>query len=713
MQKITILSLVISLQLTGFSQTGSPGIFDNLRSNVSAFFSQEDPDFSKNTIPATWNDQSAVIIAQKSFMGFDQRTSYKLLGANKKNVYILEKERRRILLLDQSAVNTFSELYFDAGDNANGFDGKIIKPNGQTIALELEKSVAVEDEDAVPGLFKSYTFNGGASYYKVPVNNLEVGDIIDYAYLVNNDAGTYGNYIEFEPIYYSCHRHYSIVKQKFEIRLDKNTYLNSRSVNGAPEFRESTSGEYNVYQWEDGNRERIKTQYFLNQYIQMPLVKFQIVYSNTENAKNLFIGNRGELKSKLTPAELTKKASAMLNSAGSVAKSELPLNNAHLKKMDAFNSKDENYIQSCYYILRHNYALGKGRMSGAMFAALMRDLMAQKKIDLKVGVTSPNQLTRPEDIIFRNEVEWFVEVNNKLIFAPTAISHMQDIPSWAQGNKAYLIPDAKETNVKEIEIPVVSYTENVSSYTYEVSMDAANKDLLVVKAKHAHKNNNRIANSGALLHYELYEPEDWKTYGGWDDKEGLSQAQQAGLSEQISKYRAEARKMKPKFMEGQLKEDFDEVTKYDRFRLVQDGRHMRKQELMYEEDYTLGEMVLYAGKSILVKLPGFLTSQLKISGDERTRQFDAYLTTQKSFKYQIRFTVPYGFKVLGLNDLNKKVENETGSFVSEAKLENGVVILQATKIYKQNIVTKEEWPKMLEWLDAAYNFSQQKILLRQ
>lgn len=711
MRSIFLSFLCLSVSIASIAQ--GPEVFEKLRTNVAEFLSQDDPDFKPKEIPPTWTNQSAVIIAQKTFIGFDQRTSFKLLGANKKNVYILEKERRRIKLLDQNAVSTFSELYFDAGDKDNGFDGKITKSDGQVIPLELEKAVRVEEESSVPGLFKSYTGRGGHRFYKVPVNNLEIGDIIDYAYQVNNDAGTYGNFIEFDPVYYACYRAYSVIRQKFEIKLDKTTFLNSRSVNGAPEFKESTSGEYNMYVWEDQNREKIKNQYFLNEYLQLPMIKFQIVYSNTENAKNLFIGNRGELKTKLTEEELTKKASVMFGGAVAHANSEMPRALFHLRKMDVMQSKEEAYILACYYVLRHNYSLGDRNMSGALFAAMMKQLLAQRRIEANVGVTASNNLTRPEDIIFRSEVQWFVELNGKYIFSPTAMSHINDIPQWAQGNKAFLLPAGKETVGQSVSIPVVPFADNLSQYQYNVSMDAVNKDLLVVKAKHTFKGNNRLANCDKVLYYELYQPEDWKTYGGWDDKEAMNNAQQESLSEQISKYKAEARKIKPKFMEDQLKQDFDDVIKYDRFRLVQDGRHMRKQELIFEEDYTLGEMVLYAGKSILVKLPGFLTNQLKLSGEERIRNYDAYLGVQKSFDYQIKFTVPTGYKVLGLKELNQVVENETGSFKSEAKLENGIVTIQAVKTYKQSKVSREDWPKMLEWIDAANNFSKQKILLRQ
>jgi hypothetical protein len=646
-------------------------------------------------------------------MGFDQKTSFKLLGANKKNVYILEKERRRIKLLDKSAVETFSELYFDAGDKNNGFDGKIIKANGQIIKLELEKSVLVEEAENVPEIFRSYTGNGGHRYYKVPVNNLEEGDILDYAYQVNNDAGTYGSFIEFTPVYYACNRSYSVMKQSFEIKLDKNTFLNSRAVNGAPEFRENPSGEYNVYTWEDANRERIKSQYFLNSYMQFPMVKFQIVYSNTENAKNLFIGNRGELKSKLSPEELSKKAASMLAGAEAYAGSQMPSLNMHLKKMEVMDVKTENYIVACYYLLRHQYALENGNMSGSLFAALMKQLLEKRGIGSQVGVTSSNRLTSMDDIIFRSEVQWFILLNDKFIFAPSAISHINEIPGWAQGSKGYLLPKSKGASPEEVTLPRTPFSENYSSYSYDVNMDPAKTDLLMVKAKHQLANNNRIAESGKLLNYELYEPDDWKTYGGWDEMESLPASQQEMINEKITKYRTEARKLKPQFMEDQLKEDFADVVKYDRFRLVQDGRHMKKQNLMYEEDYTLGEMVQYAGKSILVKLPGFLTNQLRLSGDDRTRQYDAHIGNQRSFQYQVKFTVPAGYKVFGLADLNQKVDNETGMFESKAVFENGVVTITASKVYKMELVEKASWPRMLEWIDAAYNFSQKRILLRQ
>lgn len=705
---ILALAAICTVQVAE-AQSSEP--FDKLRANVAQFLQQADPVFANAQIPADWQNQSAVIIAQKTTFSFDQRTSFRLLGAAKKSVIILERERRKIKLLDQSAVTLFSELYYDGGDANNGFDGKVIKADGKVIPLELEKSVSVEGDDGVPGIFKSYTSTGDERFYKVPVNGLEIGDIIDYAYQVNNVAGTYGNFLEFTPIYYPCHRQYSVMKQQFEVKLDNNTYLNHRAVNGAPAFTERSEGGYNIYNWEDGNRPIIKQQVFLNSYLQLPMVKFQIVYSSREDARNLFILDRNELKRDLTAAELSKKATGLLQSAQGSASQIIPSVRYHLSKMEVLDASEDEYIKACYYVLRHIFSVRRNELPGAAFASTMQQLMKMRRIDVQVGVTASRYTTSIKDIIFKSELEWFIKVKDKFIFPPNAMSNLADIPPSMQGIAAYLLPTGTG-EATAITLPIVPHTDNVSNFNYQVSMSAANPDHLVVTSMQEHLRNNRDGNIGKAMTYEIYQFDDWKTYGGWDDTEAMRPEQQDQLNADISKYRAEGRKLKPQFMETQLKDEFSDVISYQRFQLTQDGRNMRKPALIYHEDFTLGDMVLHAGKSLLIKLPEFLTNQLQLTDEQRNRQYDADMRNLRTYNYIIQFTVPAGYKVLGLEELNLQKENETGAFISSATLANNVVTIKTSKMYKQLLVKKEDWPKVMEWVDAAYAFSQKKILLR-
>jgi len=685
---------------------------NKLRQNVQSFLEENDDSFANNSIPVNWENQSAVIIAQKTTMFFDQKTSFRLFGKNDRKVIILEKERRKIKLLDNSAVETFSELYFDMTDAANGFDGKVIKADGKVEKLDLSRAIVVEDDGDVPGLFKSYTQSGVKRYYKVPVNGLQPGDILDYAYVANNDATLRDNYMEFVPVYYQCHRTYSTMKQAFEIKLDPNTFLCSKSMNGAPEFVEKEQGEFNVYSWEDRSREKLKDQNFVNEYLLLPMMKFQIVFSSKENAGNLFIGNRGELKTTFTPEELGKKLGAMYTANNSSYNNALLAQvKYHLKKMDALAYKDDDFIKACYYIIRHVSLMNDLRISSGSFAYVLKKLMDEQKIPCSIMVTAANNLTALKDVIFRSELEWFIKVKDKYVFVSNNMSNLYDMPTYVQGNTAYNVALGKVTTIEPATLPVATVQDNGLDYVMEASLDVATENLNVTSSQE-YRGNSRDRQINTALTYENFIPMDWKTYGGYDELDELPEIRRDALNERISKYRKEGQRLKPLYMERELKREYPEVIKYNAFRLLQDGRSFKKPELKYTEEYQLGDFVRHAGKSLLVSIPSLASHQLQIKGDERNRQYDIDVRYARQVKWTINFAIPAGYNVLGLEDLQNKIDNETGSFISTASLQAGKLVIVATKTYKQPRIGKSNWASMLQWIDAAYNFSQKKILLR-
>ena len=66
----------------------------------------------------------------------------------------------------------------------------------------------------------------------------------------------------------------------------------------------------------------------------------------------------------------------------------------------------------------------------------------------------------------------------------------------------------------------------------------------------------------------------------------------------------------------------------------------------------------------------------------------------------------------GLQDLKFTVDNESGSFIADSKVENDKLIISAKKVYKKNFDKKEMWPNYVAFLEAAYKFSQAKIVIR-
>ena len=78
----------------------------------------------------------------------------------------------------------------------------------------------------------------------------------------------------------------------------------------------------------------------------------------------------------------------------------------------------------------------------------------------------------------------------------------------------------------------------------------------------------------------------------------------------------------------------------------------------------------------------------------------------------MNFVIPDGYIVSGLDKLNKSVDNEAGSFESTAKVENNVLVITTLKKYKTNYQPNSNWNLVLEFIDAADQFTNEKILLK-
>ena len=305
---IVLLSVItINVTAQGDDDTFSPSKLEDIAKNMKVVWNDADADFAVTAIPEKWKDESGVIIAQKTRFSFDK-------DANKLAVY--EITRRRIKLNDRDAVNSYSSVYFRIGSSNDGAGIKIIKANGMVQDVSLRNAIYVEDNSDVPSEFQPYigkvrTYldksKSRVIYYKVAVPDLDPGDIIDYGTIFYDDNTVKKmSFIEFDPIYFVCTREYPVIAQKFEIDTDDKSFVNSKSTMGAPLFKETGNSNAD-YSWEDRNREKLKDTRWVNKLVELPMVKFQIVFSRVENRSDLFIGDKGELKQNISPEELAKK----------------------------------------------------------------------------------------------------------------------------------------------------------------------------------------------------------------------------------------------------------------------------------------------------------------------------------------------------------------------------------------------------------------------
>lgn len=214
-----------------------------------------------------------------------------------------------------------------------------------------------------------------------------------------------------------------------------------------------------------------------------------------------------------------------------------------------------------------------------------------------------------------------------------------------------------------------------------------------------------------MLYTNAYE-QDHLSYYGESDYENLPEKQQDEIQRLLFARKQEYKKRKPLYMKQRLQGDFDNVVSYDNFNLLTDGRTFNKQDLKYSETFVLGDLTRKAGKNFLVSVPGLMGGQAQVKTEDRQRKYDIDVRYPRTLPWDINFTIPSGYTVKGLLDLNQNIDNEIGSFITKAVIEGNVLKLNIRKIYKQARIDKDNFNKMLEFIDAAYNFSQRKILLK-
>lgn len=713
MKKLTLILgslFIISTLQAQDDDTFSPSKLESIAKNMKAVWDDPDADFTVSAVPEKWKEESGVIIAQKTKFSFDK-------DANKLAVY--EITRRRIKLNDRDAVNSYSSVYFRIGSSNDGAGIKVIKANGTVQDVTLRNAVYVEDNDDVPATFAPYIGKASTYYdksksrvlfYKVAVPDLDPGDIIDYGTIFYDDNTVKKmNFIEFDPIYFVCTREYPVVSQKFEIDTDDKSFVNFKSTMGAPLFKETGNSNAD-YLWEDRNREKLSDTRWVNRYVELPMVKFQIVFSRIENRSDLFIGDKGELKQNISPQELAKKMNILYNKLdGSFYYS---MAKAYLKQIGYADMREDDFIQKTYYILRHMSHYKTNGFSSELFASCFTQCLDLRKIPYELIVTAPNNLTKPENIIFRTEPEWIVKVKDKYVYNATVFSNPFDFREEFLNTPAYIISLGKNATATPITLPASKPEDNITTNTITASIDTASRNMIVTHQKSATGMSKQFYNVQALI-YTTALDDDHRSYGGEDDlRASLKGDALEKYEEKLRERKKEDKTRKLEYMKDALREDFDNIEVYNEFTLNADGRTWRKQELSYTNKYQLTDMVKVAGNNLLVNIPGLIGQQLFVSPDERKREVDAYMGFQRSLRNVINFAIPEGYKVVGIQSLNTNIDNETGTFAVQASVEGNTLSILVKKLYKQVTVTKENWPKLLEMLDAAFNFSQKKVLLK-
>lgn len=720
---IIILALTITCTTATAQEYIQTRIIKSLTENAKEMLSDIPAPFKISQTPSKWDKESAVIIAYSRNLILDRKSRSFLSSA--KYLYFFETRRFRIKLLDMNAVNKFSEIYFRYSNDQDGFAARVIKPGEAPQEIDMKKSIKIDPRTEVPEYYQSITSDlsnfSNYSYYKLPVRDLEPGDILEYISTTKSSINTFQvKYLELAPQYEICSKEYPVMYNEIGIDTDNKTFFKSVALNGAPAFKKEDAAEkgFSRFLFIDKDRDRFKDINFVTPMMQFPIVKYQVNYAKDEDVTGAFIGQIGELKSSFSKEELAQKAWEDIEKQKKTMFGENRITvNALLSDIKAAEGKkwsDEEYVEKSWYLIRHKVLYQSSYLTDKEFVCLFNGVLEDRKINPELVISVSNQIGKLKDILFDSEIRYMVKIGDKFFFNPSDYSNPGELVETLAGNDAYIIsaPPRKSNipEIKPIKLPDTKAYDNMQVEEFEAELDA-DMEKLRISRNSAYTGIYKAKNTRELLAYHPFIFTDHQYYDGEDPTKKWKKIEQENYEASVKAAKETFIKKRPELSKENLQREYQQKVTDVKFTLLNDGRSPQKRVLAFREEFVLNDMVKKAGKKFLVNLPGLIGGQLQIRDEERNREYDMDVRYPRSLAWTINFKIPAGYTVSGLNDLNTKVQHECGLFSVTASEQNGKVIIKVEKTYNTKLVPKGKWNEMLAFIDAAYNSSFKFILL--
>ncbi len=652
-------------------------------------YGDEEQMFSSVDVPEKWRNASAVILGQKM--------DYKYLRKGR-DIGIYEAVRKRIKIQDKASLEELSEFFF-AKDALATF--KIIKANGTEVEIDLADAKDVNVK--IPWIYRAY-YNKSFDYRKLAIPGLEVGDILDYTYFTADNAdSTYPK--ELHTFIFTLASTYPIASQLFEFTVDRGLYLSCNTYNGAEKLSEKENDvdlngrqreSISTFKLADSDRDALPNEIWSYDYLELPFVKFRVVsmpnkYTNTTSS---LIGNQGEVKMSVSKEELAERSRTLLNDpsvyVSDVSKEmakDIKKNHPELKDPEAIAEfiyyTYQSKVFGTYFSLESSFREEPSTVKVDVFLQVMHYTMKALAIETEIVVMMPKFLGNIDDILLDSEVAIGIRV---------------------KGSEHVIFPFSNFSNYQYTN-PTYSGTDAVAVSKdgfVDFKIETSTSDMNYI---------NRSIKASIADDYETFNFEKRNSVAGVF-KDSYSEVV---LSPLTKKYIADGNKG-IEAVEEKIKElngsNYD-IEAHQSIEPIQDGRTAESDVLIYDEVYTVKGLLSKAGPNYVIEIGKMLDSQIQLDqNDLQPRKMDVHFSSAKSFSYKIELAIPDGYYLDGLDQLNKSSDNKYGSFTSNAKVEGNSFILEAKKVYKSDFIPKEDWTSAYSFLEAAYDLSQAKVVLK-
>lgn len=666
-------------------------------------------DFQKRTVPDRYKNASAVILSYYRELSTDyyrKATADLVLNLRlTRQIDCTDMERMLIQINDKKALKDYSEFTFKTKSRkwTWGYHHKtqtvlgirVIKKNGNVQEVSLDDYVDVKEGKNDKDLSQ-----------KIAVPGLEVGDCIDVFSLDQIDTQEQ----QLDPFYFVLRQDEPVLYTKVHCVLDQSLATVYRTMNGAPDFTQTTDKDKNaVLDMVMDKPIDAESSIWYNSLEQSPFIE---MYITPTKAKVAVVEKAMRQKGVRGNPDVTPilqddwKLLKSYVSKGGYSPAGLPstyksvFKSAKKEGMSAEEKADRIY--SFEYV--------SGGASQRVFNTVA-NYLRKLGVEIEMGITTPFGALPVDKLINYNSTSWFFRLKGTDVyyFPGTYPKVASEIPYIYQGRKAYM-QDSEE----QITIPVSQAEDNKSVNDMVVKLDGTKLDIC-----------RKVTYSGEQKMYgqSLVSPDNtlfgssqleayWR-YLKYDDKDPYScytKKESAELKGAFNEYRKNA--IDPFKAEISSYHDADPVQ-VGGYGVDCVGIRRDSSNFVYHVDYVMDGMVKRAGNNYLLSVGKLIGSSLKLEGKDRERIDDVWRKMAFVDEWNIEIPLPQGYKVSAeaLKKIETSVANECGEFTVKATAGNESVKVYVRKCFAHRVEPVSNWSKLLALVDACSAFADKQMVI--
>lgn len=666
-------------------------------------------DFQKRTVPDRYKNASAVILSYYRELSTDyyrKATADLVLNLRlTRQIDCTDMERMLIQINDKKALKDYSEFTFKTKSRkwTWGYHHKtqtvlgirVIKKNGNVQEVSLDDYVDVKEGKNDKDLSQ-----------KIAVPGLEVGDCIDVFSLDQIDTQEQ----QLDPFYFVLRQDEPVLYTKVHCVLDQSLATVYRTMNGAPDFTQTTDKDKNaVLDMVMDKPVDAESSIWYNSLEQSPFIE---MYITPTKAKVAVVEKAMRQKGVRGNPDVTPilqddwKLLKSYVSKGGYSPAGLPstyksvFKSAKKEGMSAEEKADRIY--SFEYV-----SGGSSQRAFNTVANYLRKL----GVEIEMGITTPFGALPVDKLINYNSTSWFFRLKGTDVyyFPGTYPKVASEIPYIYQGRKAYM-QDSEE----QITIPVSQAEANKSVNDMVVKLDGTKLDI-----------SRKVTYSGEQKMYgqSLVSPDNtlfgssqleayWR-YLKYDDKDPYScytKKESAELKGAFNEFRKNA--IDPFKAEISSYHDGDPVQ-VGGYGVDCVGIRRDSSNFVYHVDYVMDGMVKRAGNNYLLSVGKLIGSSLKLEGKDRERIDDVWRKMAFVDEWNIEIPLPQGYKVSAeaLKKIETSVANECGEFTVKATAGNESVKVYVRKCFAHRVEPVSNWSKLLALVDACSAFADKQMVI--